>query len=117
MRSATDLTDRIERLEVFEERAGVSFEALYCTIDNNDHWSHGNYHVDFRGELHSSTGTTIQNDISVVLTVYDTAGRVLDTNSEWIDSDTFFGFEVLDMTLRVPPTAQIGRVRVFPKKN
>ena len=117
MSRPTDLTDRIERLEVFEERVGVSFEALYCTIDNNDNWSDGNYRIELRGEVHSTSGTSIDDDLLIVLTVYDATGRVLETDSEWIDSDAFFGFDVFDMTLKIPQESEISRVRLFPKKN
>jgi hypothetical protein len=111
---ATDVTELVERLDVFEDRVGVSFEALFCTIDDEPD-SDGEYKIELHGELHNSAGTTLDDDIEIVLSAYDTAGRVLATTTEYLTAESFFGFEVLDMSLWVP-TAHILRIRLFPKR-
>lgn len=103
-----DMTDLIERLEVFEDRVGVNLEGLYAGLDEDIEW------IDLNGEVHPREGTELNGDIELVATVYDSSGRVVTTSSQHFDSDSFFGFEVFSLALEVKGLKP-ARIRVYPK--
>jgi len=103
----------LERLEVFEERAGVDLRGLFVEhtrFDNNDsQW------VEVKGELFSRDGNVLNADIVLEVAVYDVDGRVLAVASDSIDSDTFFGFEIFSITTQFPSSVTPAKARVYPK--
>jgi len=102
-----DVTRLIERLEAFEERAGVRLEALFAHFD-----SYGYLRVN--GEMHPRGGTTIEQDISVQIGVYDSAGRLLAVDVTTVSADGFFGFQAFSNTTTLP-LPRFSKIRVYPK--
>jgi hypothetical protein len=111
MDSQRDITDIIERLDVFEERAGVSLEALYCSIEGP--YMDGTYHIELNGEMHANAGTQIDVDISLICSVYDAKGRVIETHNDYIGQDSFFGFHTFSFSV-ITGTGDPARIRVYP---
>lgn len=104
------LTRGIERLDVLEERLGVSIENLYVKIPPDYSY------LRIMGELHSATGTTLSEWTKVVAVVYDSEGRVIATNENFFFEDKFFGFDVIDIGMRGDDIAlRAHKIRVFPK--
>lgn len=109
----SDQTDRIERIEAFEDKAGVRLEALYAGLREGA----GDQHVRLivRGEAHATRNNSkIKNDIEIVLAAYDAQGRVIGKGDHFIGGDSFFSFEVFEIDLYdlpVPPE----RIRLYPK--
>ncbi len=103
-----DVTHLVERLEAFEDRLGVGLEGLYAAQDVE----YG--YLKVNGELHPREGTELDEDLDIVVTLYDAGGRVIGVATEWIDSENFFGFEAFSVRLRdvVTPPA---KVRIYPK--
>lgn len=102
------ILNRIERLEAFEERLGVSIQNLSIKI--------GSY-ISLFAELHSITGTSINENIEVECVLYDKDGLVIDKTTKNIDADDFFGFQVLEMNFFGDDLAeQVGKIRIYPKK-
>ncbi len=103
-----DISHLVERLEAFEDRLGVSLEGLYAAQDTE----YG--YLNVNGELHPREGTELDDDLDIVVTLYDASGRVIGVATEWIDSERFFGFEAFSVRLRdvVTPPA---KVRIYPK--
>lgn len=104
-----DITNLIERLEAFEDRLGVTLEGLFASIDEDTEW------IDLNGEIHPREGTELSEDVELIATAYDSAGRVVETSSDYFDAESFFGFEVFSFTLRVDGI-QPAKVRIYPKK-
>lgn len=107
-----DVTSLVQRLEAFEDRAKVRIEAVSAFLSDVDDDGEQSLHV--RGEVHAVEGTSISNDISLELTVYDPEGRVVETSSDHIWSDSFFAFHTFDLSVYV--TAGLAsRIRLIPK--
>ncbi len=107
MSKPRDITQLIERLEAFEDRAGIRLEALYADLDENDC-------ITVNGEVHSTIGTTLPHDIELVAAVYDANGRMISTQSEHFSADRFFAFEVFSVILE-GKAAPVRRLRLYPK--
>ncbi len=114
MARSKDVTHLVERLEAFEDRVGVSLEGLYAALDTE----YGGLEVN--GELHLRNGTELNEDIQIVVTLYDAAGRVIDVTDKYIDSDRFFGFEAFSAYFNEPGdpeagTPPVAKIRIYPK--
>jgi hypothetical protein len=102
------LIKRIERLEAFEERLEVSIQNISIKVEN---------YITLFCELHPINGTSIEEDINVECVIYDKEGLVIDKTSASIDSDEFFGFEILEMNFFGDNIGErINKIRIYPKK-
>lgn len=108
-RSTKDVSHLIERLEAFEDRLGVSLEGLYASQNTRI----GSVAVN--GELHPLEGTELSEDVDIVVTLYDVAGRVIGTTSESVRSKNFFGFEAFSKTFYEPGGPPVAKIRIYPK--
>lgn len=108
-----DLTAKLERLEAFEERLGVTFKSLSAFIDDDDDDDY--ISVDVRGEIHAASGTKIKNDVEVMIAAYDTLDRVIGTSETRYYSDDFFGLDTFSESVTVS-IRQISKIRIYPKK-
>ena len=107
-----NVTNLIERLEVFEERAGIRLEAIGAIsamfFDQNK--------LKVYGELHPREGTVIKKDVVITVDLYDNSGSVVGTSSQSIRSRGFFGFETFHVTILVTPLAKTwAKIRVIPR--
>jgi hypothetical protein len=106
-----DITSKIERLELFEERLGVRLESLSAFLDPGD----PPFALNVYGELHPRDGTELRDNVELVVAVYDRGGRIVGTSSASFDAENFFGLETFQVFFYVP-VKDIVRVRVYPKK-
>ncbi len=104
-----DVSHLIERLEAFEDRVGVSLEGLYASLDTEGDW------LTVNGEIHPRGGTELDSDIEVVVTLYDSSGRVLRTEEQRLYSDEFFGFEAFSQLFDEASDPPVAKIRVYPK--
>jgi hypothetical protein len=102
-----DISDLIEHVEAFENRLGVRLAGLFAKIDSD-----GDIRV--YGELHSRNSAELNQDVEVVVTVYDSSGRVVGVDETLFDSDSFFGFEAFSALLLLEGIRP-ARIRVYPK--
>lgn len=107
--ASKDVSHLIERLEAFEDRLGVSLEGLYAAQDIE----YGQLEVN--GELHPREGTELNDDLEIVVTLYDSAGRVIGVTNEYIDSDNFFGFEAFSAYFSEVGDPPVAKIRIYPK--
>jgi hypothetical protein len=105
----SDLTNKIERLEAFEERLGVHLEALYASLNDTS--------LNINGELHVNSGTTLETNLKIDCAVYDGLGRILASDSNYIITENFYGFEVFNFSIYEKSLLSntIAKIRVFPK--
>jgi len=110
-----DMTNKIERLEVFEERSGVILNSLSAFFIDFQGWAgiDTNY-LKVRGELQSQANMTLQRDIELVVAVYDSSGRIIGTSSRTYLANEFFGLETFDIEVSLP-LIQVSKIRIYPK--
>lgn len=103
------LLKKIERLDAFEDKLGISFENISTKIINESN--------DFTlfCEAHSSNSTTIEDYIDIECVLYDGEGMVLEKKSKSLSPDDFFGFEVLEF-YGVGNADEVNKIRLYPKK-
>jgi hypothetical protein len=113
----SDFTKKIDRFELFEERAGVTLEHMSAVLkydEENELWN-----VTVLGELHPRTGNQLDEDefgsyTMVYATAHDGNGRMLGQKYEGFQHDSFFGFEPFEIELRDMIREPV-RIRVYPK--
>lgn len=104
------LLKKVERLEAFEEKCGIYFENTSIKITDDDNW------FCLYTELHSSSGSTIDNSISVDCIFYDSDGLIINNISHHIQKENFFGFEVFSFYYQDDPLqTKLNKIRMFPK--
>lgn len=108
-----DVSHLIERLEAFEDRLRVRLEGLFAKIADRAHA--GYYYIVLYGELHLNEGTELNQDIEVVATIYDSAGRVMNIEKKTVYADSFFGFRPLEFFVQVDRDVQPAKIRVYPQ--
>jgi hypothetical protein len=107
---AKSLLNKIERLEAFEERFGISIQNF--SIEN---FSLFNIYC----EVHPTIGTSIKEDIELQCVVYDLDGLILKKTYYRLKMNDFFGFEVVNFTFYsdfIEMIPQISKIRIYPKK-
>ncbi len=104
-----DVSHLVERLEAFEDRLGVSLQGLFASLDTEYGF------MSVNGELHARDSTELGQDIDIVVTLYDSAGRVVGVTSQYMDSDSFFGFEAFSARFSEANDPPVAKIRVYPK--
>lgn len=104
------MTNLIERLEVFEEQLGVTFEGLFAYVDNRQFYDE---HIHVNGEFRSVAGKGIDNHIDIIASIHDSSGRILDKTDTIVLADKFYCFQIFQLLLRNDP--QVKKIRIYPK--
>lgn len=110
--SYIDVTSTIERLEVFEERLGVSLESLSAFVQDVEGMG---IYLRVRGEVRTREGTQLKEDCKLEVTVFDASQRIIGTMSYPFYVKNFFGFETFQIQISLPLN-QVSKVRIHPKK-
>jgi hypothetical protein len=111
--SKIDITDKIERLEAFEERLGVSLESISVFLDDDKTDS---IPLVVCGDLLARNGTEIEESIQLVIAAYDMSGRVVKTDTKYYSATDFFGLETFEINMYLP-ISSISKIRIYPKKH
>lgn len=97
----------IEQLEAFEDRLGVNIKNVSAFIK-------GNGYIYINGELHLHKEMRLKQDIQLIISAYDSSGHILKSTSTFIDSNSFFGFEVFSDNI-IHYSGSVSRLRIYPK--
>ena len=108
------LLGRIERLEAFEERFGITFQNISVVRSHV---------LDIYLELHSLSGTTIpcedvNDSFRLECVFYDMEGKIIFSTSKMIFPNSFFGFELINFYASNQfnfKEEQISKIRIYPK--
>ena len=102
--------DNIEQFEDMEVNFSIYFEGLNIVFETIEEDA---LYVKVMGEIHSSTGPKLEQDIDIVVTAFSENGEVIGTGSQWFDEDAFLNLAPLDIYVEVmkKPT----KVRIYPK--
>lgn len=106
-----DCSELVERLTKHEERAGVTFKGLFAQAEKDDDL----WRISIKCEAHSLAGEELAYSVEVVATLLDEQGRVLETSSHYLDQDSFFDFETVDLTF-FDVSAIPEKIRIHPKR-
>lgn len=106
------LLKKIERLDAFEERLGVTFENISLKLADNYIWGK------LFCELHSLNGTKLNDSIEIECVLYSNDGSILDKKSASIYEEDFFGFELIEFSLtgNIEMANNVSKIRIYPKK-
>lgn len=102
------LLGKIERLEVFEEKFGVSIRSLSVKY-GSEKWFRIFY------ELHPLEGTSINNRICIECVCYDNEGFIIFKTSDSFNPKDFFGFEVVQIYVEPIEVSRVSKIRIYPK--
>ena len=105
----------IERLEIMEEKFGITLEGLNAQIKHWDSDSGNMPDLNIYGEIHAANGTGIEESVEIVATAFDTDGKVIVTGSVYINKEDFFALENIDIAMMDIISIPV-KVRVYPKK-
>jgi hypothetical protein len=102
--------DNVERLEMMEEKCGVTLDGVYAEYEvlGDD----SNY-VNVRGEIQATNGTTIDESIDIIITAYNSDGKVIATGNAYFDADDFFGISPFDICTDI--IDKPVKIRIYPK--
>ncbi len=113
-----DISSLVEQLEAFEKKLKVRIEAVSAFEEDEedeeeDDEGDGESDITVRGELHPVNGTEISQDIAIRLSVYDAAGRLIETCEDFVDAESFFGFHTFELNC-VTEAGSAKRLKLFP---
>jgi hypothetical protein len=104
------VAQKIERFEAFEERLNVTFDNISVRVKSDD------YLVIYL-EVHPRNGNKLKSSVSVECVIYNASGSIIEREMNYLDSDSFFGFEVIEFSFSTEHLAsQIAKVRIYPKE-
>jgi hypothetical protein len=107
-----DVSDRIERLESTEEHLRVALSALSAQIDVSDL---NRPSLIVGGEIRPSEGSKLRQDMTLVIAVYDTQGRVVESLPYDYYSDDFFALATFSFAIQLT-TQEVGKVLIYFKR-
>ncbi len=100
--------DNIERLEMMEEKFGISINGVFAEFDNE------NSILEVKGEIQATNGTAIDDDIELQVSAYNSSGKVILSTSHPFCAEDFFGidsFSTYNNIIEKP-----AKIRIYPKK-
>lgn len=109
-----DITANIERLEMVENRLGVTLSGLSAFFYRYDHDDGDSaMGVQAYGEVYAKLESDSRCWIMVYIEAYDNAGELVGRDHVQIRADEFFGFATFDAELKLF-TDKVSKVRVYP---
>ena len=100
----------IERLEIMEDKFGVTFEGLNAEIDQDESILTLNVY----GEMHPTNGTSIKQDLAITVTAFDSEGKIIAITETTVYEEKFFALENFHMQI-YDITSKPVKIRVYPK--
>ena len=107
MSNSLDITDRIERLTAYEQRAGVVVEGLFAVQDENNF-------VTVNGEVRPQSGASLNGDVCLTIDLIDESGRIIGKAESYFNAGSFIEFETFSLTVG-QVEAEVSKIRIYPK--
>jgi hypothetical protein len=104
--------ENVERLEMMEEKCGVSIDGVYAVFWEYDDGYDERY-LCITGEIQAVSGTTIDKNIDVVFTAYNAEGKVIATGGNCFDADDFFCLSPFEFQINV--IEKPAKIKIYPK--
>lgn len=106
--ASIELTNRVERMELLEDRFGIQLQAMYAVFTKDEYYSEVRVNFDVM-----APNGGIKKDLEVHVSAYNTNGQLIGTTCTYIDEDDFVGFE--SCSERIDCNEPPAKIRVFPK--
>jgi len=108
-----NLSGSIERMKKFEDKLGITFNALSVYVDDSPD-EEGEYSYKVSGEIVSEEDE-VEHSIDIIVVFYDSSGSIIDADEKFIMEEDFMGFDILSLSgfLR---SNDVDKVKIFPKK-
>ena len=111
-----DITNKIERLKVFEEQLGVTLESLSAFFLEYMSGDEKVFVLVTCGELQATNGTKLKRNIDLLFEVHDTFGNIVKTTNLNFWQKIFFGMESFKIETWGLPISDISKIRIYPKE-
>lgn len=109
MATFTDLTEKIEQLEAFEEKAGLRLAALFAGL-----LTHVEKDLFIHGEIVGENAIPVEKGFVVNVSVHDSSGRVVGVGAWRKGPNQFRGFTTFSVRIFALPSSNLSRIRVYP---
>lgn len=103
----------IERLELIEEKLGISFSGVGADLRETDSLG---WKLSVRVEIIALNGGKLKESLWVKMSAFDSKGKCVATEMTLLDADTFFGIDAVEFTTYYLNSSDVQRVRIFAKK-
>ena len=104
------LTRKIERLDAFEERLGITLDKLSVNVSSNYSM------LTLSGEVHQSSSGSFSQDVTIIAVLYDAEGTILERKNTTLYARNFAGFDVFELVFYAEEICLIAdKIRIFPK--
>ena len=100
-----DLTHKVERLELFEEKLEVILQGISVFAEDQ--------YISICGELLSAKGTGISSNIRIYFAIYDMLDRVVKHAYKIIDKECFLGLETFVVNIFNVDIDNISKIRIY----
>jgi len=108
--------ENLERLEIMEDKFGISIEGLYAEIERWEDLPDVLPNINIYGEVHASNGTNISESIYINATAFNKEGEVIGSAQTYIQQENFFAIEPLNSFIISDIIEKPSKIRIYPKK-
>lgn len=105
----------IERLEIMEEKFGVTIEGLnaeMCYYNGTDILPT----LTIYGEIHSVNGANINEDFYIICAAFNKEGKIIGKTDKHMCKDSFFVFQLFEININ-DLSAKPAKIRIYPNPN
>ena len=106
-----EITGIVERLELMEEKFGISIDGLYATCEKQTWNNAESFQLTLNFDVTATTGD-IDRGFSIRANAYNTQGQLIGTQTAFIDVRQFMGFE--SKTIQLDVDHSPTKLRLFP---
>jgi hypothetical protein len=106
-----EITSIIERLELIEEKMGISLGGIYATIEKSS-WKDKHFELCINFDILSSSGDPLENSFSIQGVAYNESGQSLGIGKQYIDCHNFFGLASESITITADQVP--AKIRLYP---
>lgn len=109
-----EITSIIERLELIEEKLGISFTSIYATVQKRTWSSPPDFLLRINFDILSTSGGAVEHAFHVRAVAYNEAGQAIGKGETFVDNDSFLGFD--SESFEILADQSPVKVRLFPAK-
>lgn len=111
MSNKNEITGIVERLELLEEKLGLTLSGIYATCEPSA-YKEGQYEVHVNYDISSTHGDGLTNHLYINTNAYNAAGQLLGNSQIFLNKSDFSGFQSATEELDIDQLPQ--KIRIFP---
>lgn len=110
----SEITEIVERLELLEEKLGISLNGLYASIEPRAWASPPDFGLCINFDVLSTGGESLSESFYIRATAYNEAGQVVGKDDVFIHNVDFSGFD--SKSINMVAAQRPVKIRLFPAK-